>query len=73
MKIQIGHPAYSGDNSWCEAKSKAHAVRELRMRGFTRDQARAYVKQVTTDVGDYGKYLTQMNSRHFVVELCCIN
>ncbi len=73
MIIQIGHPAYSGDNKWCQVNSKAHAVRELRNRGFNRDQARSYVKEATTDVGEYGKYLTRMNTRHFVVEISVYN
>jgi hypothetical protein len=44
--IRVGHPAYSGPNraKWC--KGKAAAVRELRLRGFKRDDARDLVDRV---------------------------
>lgn len=42
-KIQIGHPAYRGDNALKYTNSKAAAVRELRARGVTRNIARRAV------------------------------
>ena len=42
--IRIGHGAYTGNNALFMCFSKAQAVRVLRMRGVTRDNARKAVQ-----------------------------
>ena len=49
--IRIGHPAYQGHNAVRVCFSKAQAIRVLRNRGATRDDARAAVNRTLRDVG----------------------
>jgi hypothetical protein len=51
--IKIGHGAYSGANALKFAASKAAAVRELRARGLTRDNARAVINRIAGRANGY--------------------
>lgn len=52
--IKIGHGAYSGANALKFVVGKAAAVRELRERGMTRDDARDLVNRVASKPNGYG-------------------
>lgn len=67
--IKIGHGAYSGANALAFVVGKAAAVRELRERGFTRDAARALVKEVTSKPNGY----SMGEANHQVVEVKAMN
>lgn len=51
--IKIGHGAYSGVNAIKFVTSKRAAEIELRGRGFTRDKARAVIKDVSSRPNGY--------------------
>jgi hypothetical protein len=53
--IKIGHGAYprGGSNALAFVVGKAAAVRELRSRGFKRDDARALINQVSNQPNGY--------------------
>lgn len=51
--IRIGHAAYSGANALAYTVGKAASVRELRERGFKRDDARTIVNLVTSRPNGY--------------------
>lgn len=51
--VKIGHGAYSGANALKIVVGKAAAVRELRERGFKRDDARSIVNRVSARPNGY--------------------
>ena len=56
--IRVGHSAYKGTNRMHFCFSKAQAVRVLRHRGVTRDEARNAVNKAMRETGAtvYGDY-----------------